>query len=162
MSELENEVTYPEADRGEAAMSILGMTYQILDNRHVVMSPKITREPQETPIDYVAKLVAPMIDGRRNKIGEVRVFVYVPKEWDDATVLIEWTRDAMGFWFQKEVVLKDGASDVEGISLTPLKNAVHHVNSTARGSVPLESMLRTMKTRKKDRTRDFISAVGIG
>lgn len=121
-----------------------------------LVSPKATGQAE-----YSMMLVANLLSRRRRDIGGIRIYVTVPANGNDIKFVIEWTRHAFGFWYRKEVVLRDFVKDPENANIGVLRTALDPIQWTADGTSRVASMNRMFKKIKKSRVRDRASRAGL-
>lgn len=121
--------------------------------------PYVTPSPQgET--DYRMMLMGPLLDRKRDGVGSIRVYVYTDLS-NDVRVRIEWTRNAFGFWYRSDIVLKEAVYDPYGVDLSGINSVFSAIRQTADGSTTVRGMNRLFRKVKKNKTRDKASRLGL-
>jgi hypothetical protein len=122
----------------------------------------VTPVPRSVPGGYVSMIVSPLLNKKREEVGEIRVVIYVQE--DDGLpvrVMVEWTRNAFGFWYRMRYVLDDKSDLRIGVS-NKLRDAMYFVKVTADGTVRVASMNRSgIEKVRKSRTIDRAARVGM-
>lgn len=94
---------------------------------------------------YVARMEGDLLAPDRARVGNVRVVVSVPSSPSDpVSANVRWRRSAYGFWFERTVSLGPLVSAADA-DLTDVEMALTMVGWAASGSVPLKSMIRTIR-----------------
>jgi hypothetical protein len=120
-------------------------------------------DPVESPSLYQGTLAAPLLDRSGKEVGEVRLFIYVPR-FEDVTegdVEVLWRRSAYGFWFIGNASWSDVLSEPYALSYSDLNSVFKLVEHTANGGVRLRSMIRGWKKRKRHKVRDEAAVRGL-
>jgi hypothetical protein len=118
--------------------------------------------PTTVPGGYISIMTSPLLNGRGEEVGEVRIWIYVP---DNAALSIrvrfEWTRKAFGFWYRNEVYIQN-VDDPRIELLKVARDALFFVKITADGTVRVASMNRGgFQKIRKSKTRDRAARVGM-
>jgi hypothetical protein len=121
-----------------------------------LVSPKPTGQSE-----YSMMLVGDLLNRRRRNIGAIRVYVTVPAKGNDIKYTIEWTRHAFGFWYRKEMKLRNAVEDPAHAKIGLLRSALDPVQWTADGTVKLASMNKMFRKIKKSRVRDRAARSGL-
>jgi len=133
---------------------ILGRIEDALDARHLTARAGRFRRIADGTTYATARFTGRMLGGRHGgEIGAVRVLVMVPQDEGGAVIVqVRWTRDAYGFWFERELRLPPVVGgEAEDVDLVGVDMVITAVRWTAEGAVPLRSMKRTFHTVRKGR-----------
>lgn len=149
-----------DSQQFKAAMAIMDIVKGLLSMMGRVQRPFISRKPSGIS-EYRTMLVSPLMDRKRSPVGEIRVYVLVGANGGDATIRVEWTRNAFGFWYRKDVVLSGVVGEPYGADLSEVKNVFKFAGKTADGTVILKSMNRMFRKVKKNKARDNASKLGL-
>ncbi len=158
---VEPEVVEPTVDRPAVAVEVMGIVRGMLHLHGRIKRPRISKKPKEFATEWVMTMVSPLLARNRQPIGTIRVVVRVPKLGKNVKVRIDWTRDAFGFWFREEFILRDAVQAPRMANLAPLTAALVLVRWTVDGSVRLKSMNRMLKKVKKNTAKDRMAEAGL-
>lgn len=137
-------------ERTAIAAGILDRIMEALFDRALVRRIRLPQRPSDGVAHATARFAARLRGGRTGgEVGDVEVRVLVPQdEAGAATVLVRWTRNGYGFWYEKEtrigVVETAEEADLVGVDMV-----LTAVGWTAHGSVPLRSMVRAFRKVRK-------------
>jgi len=144
-----------------AAQTALDVVYDSMRKmgrmKHVKMSPYPSGQSE-----YSTVLVADLLNKRRNIIGSVRFFIDVPADGYDVKITVDWTRNAMGFWYRDDIKLIGAVDYPEFVDYKTISMFLKPVEWTADGSVRVKSMNRGhYKKIRKNKTRDKVILSGL-
>ena len=116
--------------------------------------------PKTLPGGYLMVLVSPLMNRRGEVVGEMRVNVYVPSDPVlDILIRVEWTRNAFGFWYRKDIRMSGESGHV---SVQPkIREIMRWIATTADGTVSVTSMNRMFRKIRKNPSRDRAARMGM-
>lgn len=136
--------------RAQVAAGILDRIMEAIFDRALTSRERLPQRPSDGVAHATARFSARLRGGTRGgAVGDLRVVVLVPQDaMGQATVTVRWTRDGYGFWYEKETRVGAVAA-AEDADLVGVGMVLTAVGWTARGTVPLRSMVRAFhKVRK--------------
>ena len=159
-SKLEPE-SIPIMSRRDVADGLMRVSKGIMKRMGRLYRPFVTPNAMKVPGGYYSMLVSPLPNRRGDIVGETRVKVQVPDSRElPISVLVEWTRDAFGFWYQENIKLQNSDDPTKAFMDQFLK-AMNWVKTTADGTVKLVSMNRLHRKIKKNRIKDSAARAGL-
>ena len=160
MSSVERRST-PIMSRQDVAQALMRIAGGIMKRMGRVYRPFVTPNARKIPGTYYTFLVSQLPDRRGNLVGEVRVRVMVPMDQRlPISVLVEWTRDFFGFWYQEEIRLEN-SEDPTKVFMNQFVKVMSWVKTTADGTVRLVSMNRLHRRVRKNPVKDKAARAGL-
>lgn len=151
----------PIMSRPDVARSLMRVALGIMKRMGRTYRPFITENPKKMPGYSFTFLHTQLPNRRGDLIGEARVRVTVPEDRTlQISVLVEWTRDAFGFWYQEEIKLKN-SDDPTGAFMDQFVKAMNWVKTTADGSIRVISMNRMHRKIRKNEVKDRAARTGL-
>ena len=111
--------------------------------------------------EYSMVMIGKLLNQKRQEVGEIRVFVTVPVNEKNIKFKIEWTRHAFGFWYTRNIIMRDVVDDPSQINIGMLRAALNPVQWTADQTVNLKSMNRMFRKVKRNRVLDLALRAGL-
>lgn len=135
--------------RTAVAAGILDRIMEAIFDRRLAARARLPQRPSDGVARATARFASRLRGPKGKEVGDLRVVVLVPHDpAGPATATVRWTRDAYGFWFEKEGKL--GAVEApEDADLVGVGMVLTAVQWTAEGSVPLRSMVRAFRRIRK-------------
>ena len=139
-------VTTPEAEatpipsRKDVAIKSMRIVRGMMDRMGRIYRERVTPRPKSSPTGHLMMMYSPLLNRRRDSIGEVRVYIYVPE--DDSFPIkmnVDWTRNAFGFWYRNEIRVPNTADPTAAI-MNAIRGAMRRVKITADGDVRVASV----------------------
>lgn len=112
--------------------------------------------PRTIPGGTMVKMVSQLPDADGDLIGRYRVTMYVPDDMQfKISVLVEWTRDVFGFWYQDAFRIDNIDNPIPAL-LNRFRESMKWIRTTADGLVKVASMNRMFRKMRKNRIKDAI------
>lgn len=125
-----------------------------LYDRNLVKKVKINKNPVHIGSYYEMRMIADMLDRRRDVVGTIRATIEMADDGGYADVKVEWTKDLFGFWFREEFdpdFYEDGSGfDAED----EMEMVCGAIARTANRSSSLKSQLLMHSKTKKNESKD--------
>ena len=141
------------AGKYSLAMSLMYEVRDIIEKKKLSQRMFVSRSPVGN-YEFRTVVYGDLLNKKKEKVGKIRIFIFVSLLHDDLKVRIEWTRNAFGFWYREDYVVMGGTSDDADFDRGKFKMKMRPVEWTANGSVSLKSMNLYFKKIKKSKIRD--------
>jgi len=152
----------PIFSRRDVAVRLINIVKGLMKRHGRTHRPYVSPVPKKVHDRFISMLVSPLLNRKREDIGEVRVWIQVP-EYDILPIrlIVEWTRHAFGFWYRDESKIEN-IEDPTDSFLKALDKSIRSVKITADGTVRLASMNRGgVKKIKQNRVKDKAARSGL-
>lgn len=154
-----------DEQRQIAAQDLLYAVLGMLQRRGLVRRARMTLYAIDRPTRWEARLVADAYRRRKDAIGEVRVFVTVPRQPTDvlapARVRFDWALKAGGVWYTQAVEVPDPAQIEGNDGIRAVLPALQSLHRTINGSISIRNANRAFTKIKKRPVDDRLALQGL-
>jgi hypothetical protein len=151
----------PIMSRQDVANALMRISHGIMKRMGRLYRPFVSPSARKVPGEYYSMLVSQLPNRRGDLVGEVRIKISVPESRNlDISVMVEWTRDAFGFWYQEEIRMEN-SDDPTKAFMDQFVKAMKWVKTTADGTVRVASMNRLHKKVRKNSVKDRAARAGL-
>lgn len=151
-----------DAQAQDAARGVMAYVRGMLEATHLIgIRVQGTPDPVERPREYRMRMIAEMLNRKRDRVGTVWVDVLVPRDGVDPRVVFRWTRNAFGFWYVEQMEVPGAGEDAFNADYGLVRAAVRAAVQTATGAVRLQSMNRMHRTVRRSRQAERVAHRGL-